>query len=223
MLTPKPLIESSQATEDKPKEETYYDVLKVSSNATISEIVAAYHSAKNTFSKESMATYSLFNEDEIQGILDKLEEAFRTLSNIEKKAEYDRLLELRAQNGEISTMSEFELKQRASLKIKKKVHKPEEVPVEFTPIPCPYEGTISGTVLKEIRERRGITVEEVTKTTKIPARFVRAIEENNIKELPARVYVQGFVKNMANLYRLEPNLVMKSYLDYIDSHQNPQA
>lgn len=217
-MIPKPEEITLDVINEKPKEETYYDILKISHNATISEVVAAYHTAKNTFSHESVATYSLFNDTEIGGILEKLEEAFRTLSNIEKKAEYDRLLALKAQNGDLSTMSEFELKQRASLKIKRKDQKTEDSPIEFTPLPNPYPGRTSGSVLKEIRERRGISVEEVTKVTKIPPRFIRAIEDHNVRELPARVYMQGFVKNLATLYRLDPNLVMKSYLDYIDSH-----
>lgn len=74
------------------QKETYYDILKVPRRASVSEIVAAYHLAKNAFSKDSMATYSLFSADEAQKMLQKLEEAYVTLSNFEKRADYDRRL-----------------------------------------------------------------------------------------------------------------------------------
>ena len=73
------------------EEETFYEILKVDRKATVAEIVAAYHSAKNAFSKDSVATYSLFNNDEAQTVLNKLEEAYLTLSNFEKRAEYERI------------------------------------------------------------------------------------------------------------------------------------
>lgn len=155
--------------ENNRQEDTYYDILKVSRTATISEIVAAYHTAKNTFSRESIATYSLFEPGEIDSILEKLDEAYHTLSNIEKKREYDRLLEMGAETGNSSIMTELELKQRAARKTKTPDPKEELEPeIEYTPLPSHYEGCISGTVLKEIRERRGITVQEVAQTTKMP-------------------------------------------------------
>jgi hypothetical protein len=200
----------------KSDEETYYDVLKVDKSATISEIVAAYHTARNAFSRESMATYSLFSADETQVILDRLDEAYHTLANIEKKREYDHLLELKARNIDVPTIADLGMSKRAELQGKKE--KLPEKTAEFTPIPADYKGEISGKFLKGLRESRKLSVDDVAKTTKIPSKYITAIEGENPKAMPARVYLQGFVKNLAVLYKLDPLLVTKGYLDYTDRH-----
>ncbi len=202
-------------------EETYYDVLKVDRTATISEIVAAYHTAKNAFSRESMATYSLFSPEETQGILDRLDEAFHTLANIEKKREYDHILELKAQNIDVPSMADMGMARRAELQGKKE--KTAQKIAEFTPIPPDYKGELSGHFLKGLRENRGLTVDDVSKTTKIPSKYIVAIEKDDSAHMPARVYLQGFVKNLAVLYKLDPQLVTKGYLDYTDRNGAPSG
>lgn len=202
------------------REETFYDVLKVDNRATIAEIVAAYHTAKNAFSRESMATYSLFSPDETQAILSKLDEAFQTLSNIEKKRDYDKALTERSSGESVpSPLTELELKQKAQLLPRGEAGATSTVPAApqapaNTPLPS-YD-SITGAVLKEIRERRALTLDDVVRITKIPTKFVKAIEADSMNSLPARVYLQGFVKNMAVLYKLDPKTTVKSYLEHID-------
>jgi len=205
-------------------EETYYDVLKVDSKATIAEIVAAYHSAKNAFSRDSVATYSLFSPEEVQVILDRLEQAFLHLSNLDRKREYDRRLEERAQNGEVPSMTELERKQNAQLLPKDAESGKGGMGSMTSPIPplttsdlTPFSSeNITGPLFREVREKRALSQDDVCRITKIPLKFIQAIEADNMKGLPARVYLQGFVKNMANLYRLDPKLASKAYLEYID-------
>jgi cytoskeletal protein RodZ len=79
------------------------------------------------------------------------------------------------------------------------------------------EGPVTGTRLREIREKRTLSLDDVSRITKIPTKFLRAIEEDDLKRMPARVYLQGFVKNLATLYRLNPKDTVKSYLEHIDA------
>ena len=220
-------------------EETFYDVLKVDPKATIAEIVAAYHTAKNAFSRDSVATYSLFSPEETQGILSKLEEAYLTLSNIEKKRDYDEGLSKRRneESGVPPAMSEPELKSKAmglptppatssstgtpsstsstpDSEVVTRISAPVD-PNDTAPVP----DVITGSVLKEIRERRGLSHDDVSRVTKIPVKFIQAIEGENPKALPARVYLQGFVKNLAVFYKLDPQVTVKSYLEAIDKLQ----
>lgn len=208
-------------------EETYYDILKVDPKATIAEIVAAYHSAKNAFSKDSVATYSLFNPEEVQAVLGKLEEAYLTLSNIEKRVEYDRLLlKESGKDAGRPTMTELEKMQNAQSNVVP-IREPEPTlggtsdrVVSLGGASEPLTGynleDINGAMLKEIREKRGLSVEDVCRITKIPSKFLSALESDSLKKLPARVYVQGFVKNMAVLYRLDPKGASQAYLAYLD-------
>lgn len=70
-------------------EESYYQILDISKDATETEIKSAYFRAKNAYSKDSVATYTLFSETEIHDILRKVEQAYMTLSNPEKRRIYD--------------------------------------------------------------------------------------------------------------------------------------
>jgi len=209
----------------KKSENTLYDVLKVSRKATVSEIVSAYHTVKNAFSKDSVATYSLFSPEEKQGELVQVEEAYQILSNIDKRRLYDQHLE-KHETVSFSALSELELKQKASASGR--------VNFEITPTPTvasssPSSAPISGVTepaepiaplspctgssLKILREARGLTLEDVSRITKIPSKFVAALESEDLKRLPTRVYVQGFVKNLATLYRIDPKKSAAEYLD----------
>lgn len=193
-------------------EETFYDILKVDRKATIAEIVAAYHTAKNAFSRDSVATYSLFNDDETQSILSRLEEAYQTLSNLEKKAQYDQTIAL-GEGADLPQMSEVQLKQNAERRAD--VPKLPEKPAASS-APLPEYETYSGPILAEIRERRGLSLDDVCRVTKIPLKFVKAIETEALPDLPARVYLHGFVKNLATLYRIDSGMVTRSYLTALD-------
>ena len=54
-----------------------------------------------------------------------------------------------------------------------------------------------GQKLHEERERKGISLEDVAKATKIRATFLSAIEKGEYKKLPSSAYALGFVRNYA--------------------------
>lgn len=69
----------------------YYEVLEIPYDSTHEEIHSGYTRAKNAYSGESLALYSLMTEDECQGVLTLIEEAYSILSVPEKRKEYDRV------------------------------------------------------------------------------------------------------------------------------------
>lgn len=52
-----------------------------------------------------------------------------------------------------------------------------------------------GEKLKEERKKKGLTIDEVAKATKIRANFLESIEEGQYEKLPGASYAHGFVKN----------------------------
>ena len=68
---------------------TYYDLLEVSPDTSPQEVRAAYMRAKSAYRKESVALYTLFNKEETEEILKRIEEAYQILSNPEKRRQYD--------------------------------------------------------------------------------------------------------------------------------------
>lgn len=62
-------------------------------------------------------------------------------------------------------------------------------------------------ILREERERKGLSLEEVEKTTKIRKEFLIAIEEGKFHNLPSESYALGFVKNYASFLGLSENKI----------------
>ncbi len=54
-----------------------------------------------------------------------------------------------------------------------------------------------GNYLRIEREARSMTLDELSRTTRIPRQRLEALERGALCELPARVYVRGFVKSCA--------------------------
>ena len=71
------------------EKKNYYEVLEVSSEATLQEIHNAYLRSKNAYSGDSAALYSLMSQEECQKILDQIEDAYSILGVAEKRREYD--------------------------------------------------------------------------------------------------------------------------------------
>ncbi|MEO8538984.1 MAG: helix-turn-helix transcriptional regulator [bacterium] len=61
-----------------------------------------------------------------------------------------------------------------------------------------------GEALRSTRERRGLSIEEVARDTRISPRFLEALEAEQFDELPAPVYVRGFIRSYASYLKLEP-------------------
>ena len=68
----------------------YYEVLEVQPHVTHQEIQNAYNRAKNAYSGDSAALYSLMSQDECDQILNQIEEAFSIIGIPEKRREYDK-------------------------------------------------------------------------------------------------------------------------------------
>jgi len=60
----------------------------------------------------------------------------------------------------------------------------------------------SGEILKEKRLEKGLTLETVEKNTKIRQKYLKAIEEGKIDNIPGKTYIRGFVKNYSEFLGL---------------------
>jgi cytoskeleton protein RodZ len=60
-----------------------------------------------------------------------------------------------------------------------------------------------GEALRSTRERRGLSIAEVAQDTRISPRFLEALEAEQFDELPAPVYVRGFIRSYASYLKIE--------------------
>jgi len=62
--------------------------------------------------------------------------------------------------------------------------------------------------LRQAREQRGWTINQLADATKIRTDHIRALEEGNYNVFAAPVYIQGFVRTCATLLKLDVPKVM---------------
>jgi len=60
-----------------------------------------------------------------------------------------------------------------------------------------------GEFFRQVRETKGLTIEEVASKTRIRTDFVRALEEGNFAKLPDQVFARGFVRSYARSLGLD--------------------
>src|ERR1041385_5230140 len=66
-----------------------------------------------------------------------------------------------------------------------------------------------GEALRSTRERKGLSIDQVAQETRISARFLEALEAETFEELPAPVYVRGFLRSYANFLHLDPTPLLE--------------
>jgi len=88
------------------------------------------------------------------------------------------------------------------------------VPDSDETIPPIDDSTVfNGDMIRKLRERKGMTLREISDVTRIGVPSLTAVEEERFDDLPnARIYVRGFVRCMAIELALDPEQVSKSYL-----------
>ncbi len=176
---------------------TYYDTLDVSSSSSQKEIQSAYIKAKNTYSACNPKLYSVFSKKELEDLLKLIDQAYFVLSHPERRSTYDKEL-LKSHNKNI-------LQKNMVIKSYYKKDPMFEKQIEEKDI-------FDGPFLKNIRNYKNITLDEISKVTRIGKPYLIAIENNDYQALPAPVFVRGFISQYAKCLSLKTQTVVNSYM-----------
>ncbi len=68
-----------------------------------------------------------------------------------------------------------------------------------------------GSTIKEIRENKKLSINDVSIKTNIIAEYIEAIENDNFSILPAEVYVKGFLRNISHVLEIDSNKILLLY------------
>lgn len=263
----------------------YYQVLDLQPNATPEVVRQSYIRAKNAFRKNSLASYSLFDEDDTQRELQLIEEAYLVLSDPVKRQQYDRshkmfqdsffaererpkagpaptpaaepethqesdsidsfdLLDATgfdridttestaetaprprdnspqvfAQNINANSNSNIEIHGAAPSSLVSPFSRPPSAGKFFEKDEAMEaeieEATlVDGAFLRRIREYKKVTIEEMKNFTKLSKRYINAIEEDKSSDLPAEVFVRGFVVQYAKALKLDDQKIARLYME----------
>jgi len=199
-------------------EQDHYEVLELDAGASAAEIERAYQVAASAYAEDSLATYSLFGEEDVRELRRRVEAAYRVLSDEITRRDYDRAL-----RGDQPEPPALALELDPLLETRRGF----EPRLEASPPPPPLEGfdeeaqddalPFDGPRLRRARLRRGLDLERIAGITKISPMYLRSLEEENFDQLPAAVYVRGFVTAYARCVGLEPAAAAAGYLERLEA------
>lgn len=78
-----------------------------------------------------------------------------------------------------------------------------------------------GQILKQEREAKFYTLEEIEKATKIRKELLAFLEKDEYSKLPPPTFVQGFIKNYGRFLGLDPNKLLAIYKRDFSDRKNP--
>lgn len=78
-----------------------------------------------------------------------------------------------------------------------------------------------GQILREERERKFYTLEEIEKVTKIRIELLQALEADQYNKLPPATFVQGFIKNYGRFLGLDTQKLLAIFRREFSEHKNP--
>lgn len=193
-------------------DQDHYEALEISRDAVPEAVERAYRLARATYGEDSLAGYSIVDDADASAIRERIETAYRVLSDADTRRAYDAALRA------VEPPMEPEL----ALDYAPPPVAPGAVPEEPTPIETFEEfeeeasGEFDGARLRRSRLRRGLELDDVAKVTKVNPTYLRFLEEERFEELPARVYVRGFVSLYSGCVGLDPKLVVDAYMRRFD-------
>jgi cytoskeletal protein RodZ len=79
-----------------------------------------------------------------------------------------------------------------------------------------------GNRLREEREAKGLSLDDLQNMTKIQKRYLVGIEEGNYGMMPGKFYVRAFIKQYAEAIGLEPEEIFEQYKSEIPSVHNDE-
>jgi cytoskeletal protein RodZ len=79
-----------------------------------------------------------------------------------------------------------------------------------------------GDKFRKERERQGVKLEDVSNSTKISSRMLRAIEDEHFDQLPGGVFNKGFIRAYAKYLGLDEEETIASYLDALNPASGDQ-
>ena len=68
-----------------------------------------------------------------------------------------------------------------------------------------------GEILKEARQKKGLTLKQISEKTKIRAEYLDALEKGDYSVFASEVYLKGFLKNYAKFLKIDANRALALY------------
>src|SRR5678815_5023716 len=191
-------------TED---EQTYYEVMETEPGVSDEEIRRAYRTVKDNYASGSSVIAGLYDDHELAALHARINAAHDTLFAPDRRRLYDLALP-EADLARAVRAAAAATRPAARVGVGAAVDdRPDAPEAAIDP-----NAEVTGAFLKKVREIRGLELNEIAQRTKISERYLRALEDEQFTDMPAAVYVRGYVTEYARALRLDPQRAAESYL-----------
>lgn len=218
----------------------FYEILEVSFDAPQNEIHRAYQKAKKTYSQDNPALYSMFSKEEARELVQLIEDAYQTLGNQSSRKAYDdSSANGSAHYVAVAVPMAAPQPPIAPLEPVRHDSLPDFVLSEPKPatvaahLPPPPQGRTSlstyqiveaveaeiaaredwdGAFLMKVRTYKNVSIDKLSDATRVSRGYLSAVEGDDFKNLPAAVFVRGFVAQTARILGLDEAKVAGSYV-----------
>jgi hypothetical protein len=182
---------SEQALQDA------YATLKLTMDSNQAMIEAAHRQHRELFNNTSIACYSLCSEAEQEESLKAVETAYQLI-----------ISERFPEPAQSETAPPEEVKAE---EVKAEPPRVNQCSIE---VATPAPGASLGEFLQQQRQKLGIPLTAIVDQTKISKTLLRHIEQETYAELPAPVYLRGFIIAFAKIVQVaDPHLIASQYLE----------
>jgi flagellar biosynthesis protein FlhG len=196
-----------------PPPRTLYDVLCIARGAADDEIRRAYKRQREIFQTGSLPIISVMGQAELEEQRSRIEEAHDTLLDAQRRKAYDLSVFPDDVPESIPSVRNRSPAEQAELDLLVS-----ELAREIDP-----DTEFTGALLRRVRLAQAVSLEEIAHRTKISSSHLLAIEDEDPRDLPAFVYVQGFVQELAKYLKLDPHQVARTYMrryrEIAEAHQ----
>jgi curved DNA-binding protein CbpA len=212
-----------------------YETLDVDPRATVAEIKRAFQIALKTYGPGHMATAGLFTEQQREEILSRVHEAYNILMDPERRGHWDEILR---QKGLYPLEAEQQVRLPAPdvgsttpprprpvethLQEDPKLREERDQRVRELLAAAEQRREWSGSLLRQVREVRSLTLDDIAQKTKIGRGHLRSIEEDSYEFLPPDVYVKGFVTQIAKVLGLDAGSLAPRIMEHIRRSRGPR-
>jgi len=186
----------------RPRPKNLYEILGVARTAADDEMRRAYKRQREIFREGSFPVVSAVSEAGLRDEQARIEEAYDTLLDHNKRRAYDlSTFPADVRTGDQQQRPVDDARAAELLMLQAELAREIHGETEFT-----------GPLLRKAREAQGVELADIAQRTKISRMHLQAIEEERGDELPAMVYVQGFVQEVAKFLKLDPTQVTRTYM-----------
>lgn len=196
------------------KSKTYYEILGIAPHVGSGQIQAAYRFARSLYSGDAAPSHGLLDSAQRAELLLLVEEAYAALSNPSTRRDYDiRLNEPRGRPMTARWAAAAPTAPAPSAAFAPAGPIVPAAPALETGLdPVRVPEVVNGAVLKQLRESRNLSIEQIAALSKVGSRFLRALEEDRHSSLPGRVFARGFLIEYARAIRASESDLVERYL-----------